>query len=182
MRRRIRAIGERGKVVVIDPRRTETAKVASEHVFLRPGTDAWLLLAMLHVVFDEGLDALGRLEPFVDGVDAIAHLVRDFPPERVAPITGVDPATIQRLARELAGAERGVLYGRIGTCVQEFGGLAAWLVNVVNVVTGHFDRPGGAMFPHAGHRRDPGRRRGGHRSRQLRSLEEPGPRSARVRG
>lgn len=146
IRRRIREIRERGKVVVIDPRRTETARVADEHVFLRPGTDAWLLLGMLHVIFDEGLQRLGRLADFTDGVDAIAAIAKEYPPERAAKQSGVDPETIRTLARELATTERAVLYGRIGTCVQEFGGLAAWLVNVVNVVTGHFDRPGGAMF------------------------------------
>ena len=147
MRRRIREIRERGSVTVIDPRRTETAKVASEHVFLRPGTDAWLLLAMLHVVFAEDLADVGRLAPFVDGVDAIAALVREVNPRRAAAITGVPAETIATLARLLATEERAVLYGRIGTCVQEFGGLAAWLVNVLNVVTGHLDRPGGVMFP-----------------------------------
>jgi len=146
MRRRIKEIRERGKVVVIDPRRTETAKVADEHVFLRPGTDAWLLLAMLHVIFDEGLAKLGRLASFTDGMEAIGAIAKEYPPERAAKMTGVDADTIRSLARQLANAERGVLYGRIGTCVQEFGGLAAWLVNVVNVVCGHFDRPGGAMF------------------------------------
>ena len=148
VRRRLRAIRERGKLVVIDPRRTETAKVASEHVFIRPGSDAWLLLAMLHVIYEEKLVRLGRLEHFTDGVDAIGAIVSEFPPERAAGPTGIDAETIRRIARELATAERGVLYGRVGTCVQEFGGIAAWLVNVINIVTGHFDRPGGAMFTH----------------------------------
>ena len=148
IRRRLREIRARGKVVVVDPRRTETARAADQHHSIRPGSDAWLLLAMLYVAFTEGLTRLGRLEAFTDGFDAIEALARDeaFAPERAAERTGIAADAIRQLTRELARAERGVLYGRIGTCVQEFGGLTAWLINVVNIVMGHFDVPGGAMF------------------------------------
>ena len=83
----IRARG--GKVILIDPRRNETAALVDQHLFIRPGTDAFLLLALLHVVFAEGLTRLGSLGSFTDGVETIRELVAEFPPERVAPITGI---------------------------------------------------------------------------------------------
>ncbi|MFW6052194.1 MAG: molybdopterin oxidoreductase family protein [Myxococcota bacterium] len=148
IRNRLRAIRQRGgKVVVVDPRRTETARDADEHVFIRPGTDALLLAAMLQVVFEEGLDRRTHVRSFADGEDALREAVAPFTPERAADPTGVEAPTIRRLARELATAERGVAYGRIGLSTQAFGGLCQWLLNALNAVTGHLDREGGAMFP-----------------------------------
>jgi anaerobic selenocysteine-containing dehydrogenase len=144
---RIRAIRRRGgRVVVVDPRRTQTARHADEHHFIRPGTDAFLLAAMAHTLFDERLVNLGRLEPHVNGVDEVRALVQPLSPEAVAGQCGIDAATIRRITREFAAAPTGAVYGRIGTCTQEFGTLASWLVEVVNVLSGHFDSPGGAMF------------------------------------
>ena len=128
---RIQARG--GKVVVIDPRRTETADEADEWIAIRPGSDAAFLLAMCHVVVDEGLVDLGAVDGLVNGVDEVAIAVDEFTPERVAAYCGVPAATIRRTARELAAAERGALYGRIGLCNQPFGTLASWLVDVVNL-------------------------------------------------
>src|SRR6185503_2076684 len=130
----------------IDPRRTETARLADRHLFIRPGTDVLLLLALLHVVFDEALTSLGPLAEFTEGVEAIADLVAQFPPDEVASITGIDARQIRILAREFAAADGAVCYGRIGVSTQEFGGVCQWLINVLNVVTGNLDRPGGAMF------------------------------------
>ena len=145
---RIEAIRARGgRVVVVDPRRTETADAADRHVPIRPGTDALLLLAMLHVVLGESLARPGRLEAMCTGLHEIRALVRDFPPERVAAATGIDATTIAELARDFARAERAVCYGRVGISMQPFGALCCWLVNVLNIVTGNFDRAGGAMFP-----------------------------------
>jgi anaerobic selenocysteine-containing dehydrogenase len=147
IRARLRAIRDRGgRVVVIDPRRTETAALATEHLFIRPGTDAMLLLSVVHVLFAENLVRLRRLAPFVAGVNALRAAAADFPPEETAAATGIDPADVRSLARGLAGTERAVVYGRVGVCTQEFGGLATWLVLVVNALTGHLDEPGGAMF------------------------------------
>jgi anaerobic selenocysteine-containing dehydrogenase len=144
----IAAIRERGgRVVVIDPRRTGTAERADEWLPIVPGTDAALLLAVAQVLFDEGLVDLGPVGDHIDGVDTVGTLVAEWTPERVAPVTGIDADRIRLLARELAAAERAVVYGRIGTCNQEFGTLASWLVDVVNILTRHFDVPGGAMFP-----------------------------------
>ncbi len=138
-----------GKLVVIDPRRTETAEIADAHHFIRPGADAYLLLGMVHTLFDENLVKLGRLAEHVNGVDEVQAAVKDFAPERVAERCGIDAATIRDLARTLARTEHAAVYGRIGTCVQEFGTVNSWLVDVLNVLTGHLDHPGGAMFTKA---------------------------------
>ncbi len=143
----IERIRERGgKTVVVDPRRTGTADKADEWVPIVPGTDAALLLAMANVLFAEGLVDLGDVADLVVGVDAVRAACADFTPEAVAETCGVDPATIRRLARELAASDAGVIYGRIGLCNQEFGTVASWMIDVVNVLTGNFDRPGGMMF------------------------------------
>ncbi|HWH45763.1 MAG TPA: molybdopterin oxidoreductase family protein [Thermoleophilaceae bacterium] len=149
-RGRIRGIRERGgKVVVVDPRRTRTAEEADEHHFIRPGTDAHLLMGILATIFEEGLDAPGALEGHLEGLDEVRALASALPPEEVAPACGIEAGEIRRIARELAGAERAAVYARIGTCTQEFGTLASWLVDVINAVTGNLDREGGAMFTRA---------------------------------
>jgi anaerobic selenocysteine-containing dehydrogenase len=148
MGRRLQEIRERGgKVILIDPRRNETVRLADRHLFIRPGTDVFLLLALLHVVFEEGLTQSGPLDSFTKGAETIGRLVADFPPEKTASITGIDAADVRRLAREFVSAEAAVCYGRIGVSTQEFGGVCQWLINVLNIVTGNLDRPGGAMFP-----------------------------------
>lgn len=148
MRGRLKAIQQRGgRFVVVDPRRTRTAEIADEHVAIRPGADALLLFAMTQVLFDEGLVSLGALDGQVAGLDDVRALAAPFTPEAVAEHCGIDADTIRRLARELASAERAVVYGRIGTTTQQFGTLTSWLVDVLNVVTGNLDRTGGAMFP-----------------------------------
>ncbi|MCU1428293.1 MAG: anaerobic dehydrogenase, typically selenocysteine-containing [Actinomycetia bacterium] len=135
-----------GKTVVVDPRRTGTAERADEWVPIVPGTDAAFLLAIAHVLFEEDLVDLGDVAGIVDGVDLVRDLAAGFSPEDVATLCRVPAATIRRIARELAVTEAGTVYGRIGLCNQEFGTLASWLVDVVNVLTGNFDRPGGTMF------------------------------------
>lgn len=147
MNRRLEEIRKRGgKVVLIDPRHNETARFADCHLFIRPGTDVLLLLALLHVVFEERLTHLDQLAPFTKDVETVASFVTEFPPERVAQITGIDSNQIRALAREFAAAESAVCYGRIGLSTQEFGGVCQWLINVLNIVTGNLDRPGSAMF------------------------------------
>ena len=143
----IRSISERGKVIVVDPVRTRTAERADEWLPINPGTDAALLLAVCHTLFAEDLVDLGALEPHLDGLETLRTVVADWPPERVSDVTGVAADRVRQLARELAGTPRAVVYGRIGTCNQEFGSLASWLIDVVNIVTGHFAVAGGAMFP-----------------------------------
>ncbi|MET0685500.1 MAG: molybdopterin oxidoreductase family protein [Solirubrobacteraceae bacterium] len=145
MRGRLRALRARGgKLVVVDPRRSRTAEEADEHHPIRPGTDALLLFALVHVLFAEDL---ARPLELADGVAEVEALAQLFTPEAVAPATGIGAGAIRRMARELAAAEAAAVYGRIGTTTQEFGTLASWLVDVLNVLTGNLDRPGGAMFP-----------------------------------
>jgi anaerobic selenocysteine-containing dehydrogenase len=150
MRGKIRGIQQRGgKVVVFDPRRSRTAEEASEHHFIRPGTDALLLFALVHVLLAEDLAAPGELAAVCNGLDEIPGLAEPFTPEAVAPVCGIEADEIRRVARELAAVERAAVYGRIGTCTQEFGTLASWLVDVLNALTGNLDRAGGAMFTRA---------------------------------
>jgi anaerobic selenocysteine-containing dehydrogenase len=135
-----------GKLVVVDPRFSETAQIADRHLFIRPGSDAYFLFALLHTIFDENLTRLDALRPHLQGIDTVRDLAARFSPERVAARTGIDAVAIRTLARDFATAPSAVCYGRVGLCTQEFGTLAAWLLNVLNIVTGNLDRPGGAMF------------------------------------
>jgi anaerobic selenocysteine-containing dehydrogenase len=147
-RGRLRAIRKRGgQVVVVDPRRSRTAQEADAHLAIRPGTDALLMMALLQVVFAEGLDSLGAADGRTDGLDEVRALAADFPPEAVAGATGLDAATIRDTARAFATAPSAVAYGRIGTTTQAFGTVTSWLIDILNIVTGNLDRPGGAMFP-----------------------------------
>ena len=142
---RLKAIRDRGgQVIVLDPRRTETAEKADRHLFIRPGTDAVLLLAMIHVVFTENLVKLGRLG--ATGLETLRSAAAGWTPERAAAITGVAAADVRELTRALATTKRAVLYGRIGICTQEFGGLSAWLCYALDALTGHVDEQGGLMF------------------------------------
>ena len=144
---RLRAIRARGgKVILVDPRRTETARIADQHIFIRPGTDVLLLLALLNVIYAENLARPDRLTEFTDGVEIVRKLAADFSPETTAAITGVRAEQVRELAREFANAKTAVCYGRMGVSTQEFGGVCQWLINVLNIITGNLDRPGGAMF------------------------------------
>ena len=140
----IRASG--GRVVLVDPRRTETAALADAHHFIKPGADSYLLLALLQVIFEEKRDRLGSVGAFTDGIDDLRTIAARFTPERVASVTGIDAETIRTIARDFAHAERAVAYGRVGVSMQEFGGLACWLITALNIVTGRLDEPGGALF------------------------------------
>ncbi len=138
-----------GKLVVVDPRRTETARAADQHLFVRPGGDVFLLLGMVQTLFAENLVRLGRLAPHVAGLETLQQSVAGFTPEKVSARCGIPAETIRELARSLATTERAAVYGRIGTCTQDFGTLCSWLVDVLNTLTGHLDAPGGAMFAKA---------------------------------
>ncbi|MGW1229275.1 molybdopterin-dependent oxidoreductase [Streptomyces sp. NPDC001515] len=145
---RLKALRRRGgTLTVVDPRRTRTARLADRHVAVRPGTDALLLAALVHVLFEEKLTDPGTLAPHLQGIDELAEAVRDFSPEAVAGACDVDAATLRTLARDLAAAPTAAVYGRIGSCTVDHGTLASWLVDVLNILTGNLDRPGGALFP-----------------------------------
>jgi anaerobic selenocysteine-containing dehydrogenase len=136
-----------GRLVVVDPRRTRTAAAADQHIAIPPGTDVLLLLAMLYTLFAEDLVRPGRLAAHVSGLAELQEATQDFPPERVAPRLGLEPGTIAALARSFAAAESAACHGRLGVSTQEYGGLCAWLILALNVVTGNLDREGGVMFP-----------------------------------
>ncbi|MFF4253318.1 molybdopterin oxidoreductase family protein [Streptomyces sp. NPDC001663] len=144
-----------GHLTVIDPRRTRTAKLADRHLAIRPGTDALLLAAMAYTLFEEDLVETGELTPHLQGLDELRAAVRDFTPEAVAGACDVDAGTIRTLARELAAAPTAAVYGRIGSCTVPYGTLGSWLVDVLNILTGNLDRPGGALFPQAATDRTP---------------------------
>ncbi len=139
--RELRARG--GRMVVLDPRRTETAKAADEHHFVRPGSDAFVLLAMLHTVFAEGL---AKTPEYVDGLDAVEAAVRDFTPERAAAASGVPAEVIRGLARELVTTDAAAIYGRMGVSTQGFGTVCQWAIQCLNIVAGNLDHIGGTMF------------------------------------
>lgn len=144
---RIEAVKKRGgKIVLIDPRRTETTRLADEHFFIKPSSDAFLLLAMVNTLFTEDLTDLGRLSDFTDNVERLRTASAEFTPETAEGETGIAAADIRRLTREFAAAKSAVCYGRIGLSTQKFGGLCQWLINAINILTGNFDRAGGAMF------------------------------------
>jgi anaerobic selenocysteine-containing dehydrogenase len=146
IKKRLEGIRTRGgRVVVVDPRRSETARIADEHLFIRPSTDALFLLGLLHEVCARGID-LGRLSGSVKNLERIEAIAKDYPPAQTQAVTGVPAETVKRLARELLDAPKAVLYGRMGTSTQEFGSLCMWLINVINAVTGNLDEPGGSLF------------------------------------
>jgi anaerobic selenocysteine-containing dehydrogenase len=149
---RLKAIRERGgRLVVVDPRRTKTAKAADEHLTIRPGSDAAWLAALAQVLFDEDLVDTGAAGEHLDGVDEVRRLVAPFTPEAVEHATWITPEVTRRIAQELAGAPTAAVYGRIGTNTVQFGTLASWLTDVVTILTGNLDQPGGMMWAHPAH-------------------------------
>ncbi len=144
---RLEAIKRRGgKIVLIDPRRTETARVANEHFFVKPGSDVFLLLAIIHTLFTENLVNLERLNEFTDGVEILREISGNYAPEKVEKLTGICGAETKRITIEFAKSKTAICYGRMGISVQKFGSLCHWLINSINILTGNFDRAGGAMF------------------------------------
>ncbi|MBO9449642.1 molybdopterin-dependent oxidoreductase [Tropicibacter sp. R16_0] len=145
--RRIEEVKARGgQVVVIDPRRTETAEKASAHHFIRPETDAFLMLAMVHVILDRGLVDLGHLADRIDGLDALKEAIKPLTPALAAEHTGIAQEVIEQMALDFANAKSAVCYARMGASTQSFGSLCQWASNVLNILTGNFDAQGGAMF------------------------------------
>ncbi len=132
-----------GTLVVVDPRKTETADIADAHHFIRPGTDALLLLALINVVVGSGKT---RTAKYVDGEREIADLVADFSPNAVAPVVGISADDITSLATRFSDAKAAVAYGRMGVSTQQFGTVCQWAIQVLNILTGNLDRVGGAML------------------------------------
>lgn len=146
--KKLTAIQDRGgKVVLVDPRRSESAEYCSEHLFIHPGTDALFLIGLIKEIFAAGLATAGRLAGHIAGWDLIQPAVEDFELDDIARVTGIPAADIGRIAREFGTARRAVCYGRTGLSMQEFGGLCNWLMQVINIITANMDEPGGMMFP-----------------------------------
>ncbi|TGM31373.1 molybdopterin oxidoreductase family protein [Leptospira levettii] len=146
VKKRLKAIQDRGgKYVVIDPRKTETAEHANEHIFIKPGTDVFFLLSLLNVIFEKKRNKPNSLVNEED-LNSIQRLTNEFHPTVVSKITGIPMDTIERIAMEFVNAPSAVCYGRVGVSTQEFGALCQWLINVINIVTGNLDKEGGAMF------------------------------------
>ncbi|MGZ0179270.1 MAG: molybdopterin-dependent oxidoreductase [Acidimicrobiales bacterium] len=143
---RLEALRKRGTFVVVDPRRTKTAENATEHLTIVPGTDSYWLMALINVLFAEDLVDVGRLAPHVSGVGQVQELTSAYTPDSVADRCGIDAATTRRIARELAAAQTAAVYGRMGAHTVEFGTIASWATDVLNVLTGNLDKPGGIMF------------------------------------
>jgi len=144
---RLKNISKRGgEVILIDPRKTETSRVSDQHLFIKPGTDAFLMLGILHTLFDENLIEQGRLHSKLDDIAQIQLLCSDYSASKVSPITGIKTLKIKELARKLAKTPRACLFSRMGTSTQEFGGIATWLAYTINIITNHLDERGGLMF------------------------------------
>lgn len=147
VKQRIKDLKARGgKLLVVDPRRTETADLASEHISIVPGTDALFLAALLNTIFSEGLADTGKLTPYVNGLDEVAGALQEFTPERAAVHTGIDAESIRNLARDFSSAGAAICYGRMGVSTQRFGALCQWLIQLINIATGNLDREGGSLF------------------------------------
>lgn len=138
-----------GKCIVIDPRYTETAAVADQHIFIKPGTDAWFLMALANVLFCQNKVELNHLAEFVDNVDAMRTAVSCYTPENTAAVTGVPADVVYALAEQYSAADSAALYGRIGLCTQEFGLAAHWMLMSLSILSGNLDRKGGMMFASA---------------------------------
>ncbi len=144
---RLRALQQRGgKLVVVDPMKTKTAEAADEHLFIKPGSDVFFLLALIHVIVNEKLIKPGRLANFTDNLDEIAQRSAAWTPEWAEKQSGIDRETIRRIAREFSAAECAVVYGRLGVSVQQHGSLCQWAIIVLNILSGNLDRPGGSLF------------------------------------
>ncbi|MDI1257730.1 molybdopterin-dependent oxidoreductase [Aquabacterium sp.] len=149
VRKRLKALQARGgKLVVVDPRRTETAAIADEYLAIKPSGDAAFLLAMVHVLLHESLAQPGHLQGLLKGLEDLKHAVAFFTPEATAASSGIDADATRRLARELAQAESGVCYGRMGVSTQVNGVVCQWAIQVINILTGNLDKEGGALVTH----------------------------------
>lgn len=136
-----------GRLVVLDPRRTETAKVADTHHFVRPGSDAAVLLAVVRELLGGDLaDTVAGPAAYVDGVDRVRDAVAAFTPELAEVVSGMPADAVRRLARDLATAPSAAVHGRMGVSTQAHGVVCQWAVQAINVLTGNLDRPGGTMF------------------------------------
>lgn len=135
-----------GKVVVVDPRFTETAKIADQHIAIRPGTDLLLLVAMIRRILESASEDRAFLDRYASGHPRWSDLARGLEPERAARITGIPAGRIERLADEFAAADGAFATTRVGVQTSRHTTLTEWAVMVLNAITGNIDRPGGVYF------------------------------------
>lgn len=148
VKKRLKAIQKRGgQFITIDPRFTETSAIADQHLFIKPGTDAYLVMAMINILFEKGLVESKKLASHIEGVETVQTLVKDYTAESVAEKTGISSENIEKLVEEFCQADSALLYARIGVSTHEFGSLVNWLTCVFNILTGNMDSQGGMMFP-----------------------------------
>lgn len=133
-----------GKIVVVDPRRTETADKSDQHLFIKPGADVYLLAAMIQVLFEEG--KVKELPDHFENGEGLKEMFLPYTPENTQSLTGIEPQDVRQLVIDFCNAESAVCYGRMGLSTQEHGVLCQWMINLINILTGNFDREGGAMF------------------------------------
>lgn len=145
MRKRLKELQNRGgQFITVDPRKTETAHLADEHIFIQPGSDVWLLLCIIHIIFKENL--MQPSQQVIKNLDLLQTISKPYSPEFVEPLTGIPASRIHDLTLKFCSASKAVCYGRLGTCIQEFGGLASWLIQAINLLSGNFNTVGGTMF------------------------------------
>lgn len=146
-RLRAKALQKRGgKLVVIDPRRSETADISDQHEFIKPGTDAFMLLALAREIFNNQWINTGHLSEHVVGLKEACDAVQPFTLELAEAQCNVSAATIKQLAYDLSHTQKASIYGRMGISVQEFGTICQWAIQLLNIITGHLDVPGGYTF------------------------------------
>ncbi|WP_339769154.1 molybdopterin-dependent oxidoreductase [uncultured Paraglaciecola sp.] len=159
IKRRLKGIQKRGgKVVVIDPKKSETADISCDHHFIKPGSDALLMLAMLNTMFAKNLVDADELLTHAPDLLQVESFVKDYPPERVAERVGISADEIETMVIEFCAAGSAICYGRMGASVQTFGTLTQYLIMLFNMLSGNLNRRGGMMFtqpaadalPHSG--------------------------------
>ncbi|MCK5425575.1 MAG: molybdopterin oxidoreductase family protein [Emcibacter sp.] len=148
VKHRLKEITNRGgKIIVIDPRHTETAKIASEHHFIKPGRDVAFLLAFLNHLFDKDLISPAHLIEKLDGFDSVHALIKNFPQDNIEDITGISLEVIHKMAEDFAAEDKAVFYGRMGVSTNAYGALCQWLIQLINIATGNLDKVGGTLIP-----------------------------------
>jgi anaerobic selenocysteine-containing dehydrogenase len=146
MPQKMKALRARGgKIVVVDPRRTETADKSDQHLFIKPGADVYLLASMIHLLFEE--NKVQQLPDHYERGEGLKEMFQPYAPENTAPLAGIEPAVVRQLVTDFCDATSAVCYGRMGLSTQEHGVLCQWMINLINILTGNFDTEGGAMFP-----------------------------------
>ncbi len=143
--KRLKALTARGTLVVVDPRRTETAELASRHLAIRPGGDAWLLLALLQALRRIGPPRLAAYGDRIDGFEQALAAIAAIEVGDVSERCGIADDDIERIAQELYAAGSAAVYGRMGVSTQAWGSLCQWLIQLLNIYTGNLDREGGVL-------------------------------------